>query len=301
MAKTRWFRALVLMWLWGCATELDAQQRIMLMDTTHTFSARWELEERYQQGTFLITPYKPVFIMPFDWSNNPNVAPTSENPDYTWTFDDLPLNAVEAKFQLSFKTKIAQGLFNGHGDIWAAYTQTSRWQVYNELSRPFRESNFEPEFILSFATNYRVLGFKASMASVSLNHQSNGRAAPVSRSWNRVIFMFSFEKPNWTILFRPWIRIPDTDDENPDITSTLGSGEIIVIKSFGKHQVSAQLRNTFDFVLPVKGSFQFDWAFPIMGRLQGYTQIFYGYGESMIDYNHLQARIGFGVALLMWK
>jgi phospholipase A1 len=55
--------------------------------------------------------------MPFDFSTDMNVAPASENPDYTWTGDDLPLNGVEAKFQLSFKTKIAQGLIRGNGDL----------------------------------------------------------------------------------------------------------------------------------------------------------------------------------------
>src|SRR3546814_1432332 len=74
------------------------------------------------------------------------------------------------------------------------YTQSSRWQVYNgEISRPFRETNYEPEILLVFRNNYQLGGWKGRMAAVGINHQSNGRADPLSRSWNRVMFNRSEE------------------------------------------------------------------------------------------------------------
>ena len=48
------------------------------------------------------------------------------------------------------------------------------------------------------------------------------------------------------------------------------------------------------------GAMQFDWAFPINKNLSGYMQVFDGYGESLIDYNHKATYVGFGVSLLNW-
>src|SRR3546814_5402600 len=85
------------------------------------------------------------------------------------------------------------------------YTQSSRWQVYNgETSRPFRETNYEPEILLVFRNNYQLGGWKGRMAAVGINHQSNGRADPLSRSWNRVMFNVGLDRENWAVMFRPW-------------------------------------------------------------------------------------------------
>ena len=92
------------------------------------------------------------------------------------------LQDIEAKFQLSFKTKFAENVFGDNGDVWMGYTQSSRWQVYNgENSRPFRETNYEPEVMLVFRNNYRIGGWNGRLAGIGINHQSNGRSDPLSR------------------------------------------------------------------------------------------------------------------------
>lgn len=278
----------------------NAQNGALLLDNDNV-SHRWETDSANRKPCFLITPYKPVYFLLGNYTNNTNSAPQSFNPVYTVPDSNtIPLNQTEFKFQISMKFKVLQNIFWGHGDLWAAYTQNSHWQLYNaKLSRAFRETNYEPEFILNFPVNYKVFGIHAHMLGLSLTHQSNGRNIPLSRSWNRIIFHAGFERPQWQIMAKAWYRIPDEEDENPQITSYTGRGELLIAHSFKHHQISVQLRNNLQ-VQNNRGSVLIDWSIPISGHLKGYIQLFNGYGESMIDYNHSQTTIGAGVSLINW-
>jgi len=266
-----------------------------------TMSQRWELDAVSRRKTFVITPYKPIYITAGRWSSNPNKQPVSGNPSYSLPFP-VNYNNYEAKFQLSLKTKALQQIFWGHGDLWIAYTQKAHWQIYNkELSRPFRELNYEPELILNFPTNFPLLGFKTRMLGIAVTHQSNGRTLPLSRSWNRVIFHAGLERGNWQLYIRPWIRLADKEDENPDITDYVGCGDVTVIRSFGRHQVSVIGTHSLRFTNTWgRGSIQGNWVFPISGNFKGLLQVSEGYGETLIDYNHRQTTIGLSVSLVEW-
>ncbi len=265
-----------------------------------TMTERWELDSTSRRSTFLVSPYKPVYLTAGRKSSNPNQQPTSENQLYTLPFV-VPYNKYECKFQLSFKSKIIQGLFTGSGDLWIGYSQKAHWQIYNsELSRPFRELNYEPEVILNFATHLPLLGFNTRMLSVIFNHQSNGRIIPLSRSWNRIIFQAGFEKKNWQVYLRPWIRLPDEEDENPAITDFIGRGEAVLTHNLRKHQLSLIATHSLKSGNKNRGSIQGNWVFPVWGNFKGQLQVSEGYGETLIDYNHRQATIGLSVSLVEW-
>ncbi len=267
---------------------------------SRSLSDRWELDSATRRGTFLITPYKPMFITAGRWSNNPNEQPYSENPAYSYPIK-IDLSNYEAKYQISLKVKTLQGIFGGHGDLWIGYTQKSHWQIYNaKYSRPFRETNYEPELILNFPVNFPVLGLRTRMLGISFTHQSNGRAIPLSRSWNRVILHAGFERGKWVVLLRPWWHIRDADDENPAITSYIGRGDALVIYKTKKHVLSLLGSHSLRWGAENRGQLQFDWAFPVWGNLRGNLQVLTGYGETLIDYNHNQTTIGLGVILVDW-
>ena len=195
----------------GAAPKFDPN--ISLLDR------RWELSEESKLGVWNIRAYQPVYLLPAFWTSDKNEFPSSPNPNNTVT-DKQNLSSTEAKFQISLKTKALENILGNNGDVWLGYTQSSRWQVYNsEESRPFRETNYEPEASLMFRTNYEILGLNARLLGVTLNHQSNGRSDPLSRSWNRVIFNLGFEKDNFALMVRPWYRVEENakDDNNPDI------------------------------------------------------------------------------------
>ncbi|MGH8052328.1 MAG: phospholipase A [Stenotrophomonas sp.] len=264
--------------------------------------SRWELAKDSKLGLFQLRAYKPVYLLPAFWSSKPNEMPHSPNPNNTVT-ESEELESTELKFQLSFKTKVAENLFGDNGDIWVGYTQSSRWQAYNsELSRPFRETNYEPEVMLTFRNGYSLFGWNGRMMGVSLNHQSNGRSDPLSRSWNRVIFNVGLDRENWAIMLRPWYRIPESrgEDNNPDIEDYIGRGDATLVYNRNGHELALTGRHSLRSGDRAHGSVQLDYGFPINNLLRGHVQVFDGYGESMIDYNHRATYIGVGVSLLEW-
>ncbi len=263
---------------------------------------RWELDTTATRGTFLITPYKPIYILPVRWSDNPNEAPYSgnDNLDYV-TPPGTNFNNLEAKFQISFKTKLLQGIFWNRVDLWTAYTQVSHWQIYNNaLSRPFREINYEPEIILNVPLNFKIFGFRARMAGVAFNHQSNGKSLPSSRSWNRIIFHAGFERKDWSVYIRPWLRLRSSQDDNPDISRYIGRGDANVIYTHNGQVFSLIASHNLELKTKIRGNLTFSWSYPIKGNLKGYLQASHGYGETLIDYNYKQTTVGIGVSLVEW-
>ena len=265
--------------------------------------SRWELARDSKLGIFNFRVYKPVYLMPAFWTSRVNDMPTSENPRNTVT-EPMQLDALETKYQLSFKTKAVENLFGDNGDIWIGYTQSSRWQVYNaEQSRPFRETNYEPEVLLVFRNAYHLLGWSGRMAAVGINHQSNGRGEPLSRSWNRIMFNIGLDRGNWALMLRPWIRVSDgDDDDNPRIEDYIGRGDATLTYVRGRNEFSLMGRHSLRGGDRSRGAVQFDWGFPIHRSLpmRGRLQLFHGYGESMIDYNHKATYVGLGVSLQEW-
>jgi phospholipase A1 len=262
-------------------------------------SKRWELNDPFKRGTFRFSEYKPVYILPVHYSGRPNPSPTSPAPEHAMLSPE-PANRTEVKYQLSFKTKIWENIINNHGALWFAYTQQSHWLLYNShVSSPFRETNYEPEVIFSLPMNVALPGLRWRMLNLGLVHQSNGRGLPLSRSWNRVYAQFGLERDNFALLLRSWIRIPDSNgnDDNPDISHFMGNGDVLINYSNGENVYSVLGRYSID---GGHGALQLSWGFPIVHMLKGYVQIFSGYGESLIDYNHDQTSIGLGLSLQDW-
>lgn len=283
-------------------SNIYASEGSKLTPNLSLLDSRWELSPESKLGTWNIRSYQPVYLMPGFWTSKKNEFPQSENPENT-VKEDQNLTSTEAKFQLSLKSKAVENILGDNGDLWLGYTQSSRWQVYNsEESRPFRETNYEPEASLIFRTNYDLLGLNWRMLGLTINHQSNGRSDPLSRSWNRVMLNLGFEKDNFALMVRPWYRFEEKreDDNNPEIKNYIGRGDMTAFYRYKEHDFSLMLRHTLKGGDENRGAVQFDWSFPISGRLRGQFQLFDGYGESLIDYNHRATYVGLGVSLMNW-
>lgn len=263
--------------------------------------SRWELARDSKLGNFNLRAYKPVYLLPAVWNSSPNRHPTSSDPNVP--AQPVSLKSVEAKFQVSFKTKALENLIGSNGDLWMGYTQTSHWQVYQgDDSRPFRESNYEPEVMLVFRNNYGLPGgWRGRMLGIGMNHQSNGRADPLSRSWNRVMLNIGMDREDWALTVRPWWRLSDgSDDDNPGIGNYMGRADATLVHVRDGHEFALMARHSLRTGGDSRGALQFDWGFPLTRTLRGHVQVFDGYGESLIDYNHRSTQVGLGISLLEW-
>ena len=212
------------------------------------------------------------------------------------------LDSIEAAFQLSFKFRV-WATDDRRWGAWVAYSQQSQWQLYNDsgnASRPFRETNYMPELILSYKPALQWGELQWNLATLAFNHQSNGRSDTISRSWNRLIASFGVEQGNLAVLGRLWWRIPEasTSDDNPTISDYYGWGDVSALYKWQGQSFAATLRGNPS---TGKGAGQLTWtSAPFFGPLRGYVKLFSGYGETLIDYNWNQTTIGVGVTLNDW-
>jgi len=239
--------------------------------------------------------HQPNYLLLGRYTTDVNTAPYQ--PLFEAFDDEADFENVEAKFQLSVKGRLLSTDDRRWG-LWFSYTQQSQWQLYSpEISRPFRETNYMPEIFGSFRPGVDIGGWQWNLLNFGYTHQSNGRADPISRSWDRLFVEAGFERDNFVLLARAWTRITEADyeDDNPDIVDYYGHGEITGIYKWRDNSFTLMGRGNLS---TGKGAAQFTWASrPLLGPLRGYVQVFTGYGESMIDYDWRQTTIGLGVTL----
>ncbi|WP_338725728.1 phospholipase A [Shewanella baltica] len=250
---------------------------------------------------FVITPHKVNYILPATYSPDPNMAPFAEDA----LINPYTLDEFEAKFQISFKFPIWYNVFGDNGHLFFAYTNQSYWQVYNkDTSSPFRETNHEPEVFMLFNNDWKIGSVTNSFWGVGAVHQSNGKSGPLSRSWNRLYATMIFDAGPLAFSTKVWWRIPEdkkTDphqargDDNPNIDDYIGRAEFIGVYGIDEHRFTLTLRTNLEDI--DRGSAEVTWSYPIVGNLRLYTQYFNGYGESLIDYNYHNQRIGIGISL----
>lgn len=265
---------------------------------THAIERKEIIEEKAINLPFVILPHRPNYIMPFVYTETPH------DEEYEQAIgDEWPgYSNVEAMFQISVKYQIHQFDEANKNRLYVAYTNRSFWQVYNErISRPFRETNHEPELFLQLTPNWGYI----NQITLSLNHQSNGQYQVLSRSWNRIIAGFYHRDGNSVYGLEPWWRIPETDkadpndptdNDNPDISKYLGYGNFLWYKKVGREGLLLRLGNNFDFDNN-RGYLELDFTFPMGRRFLGFVQYFEGYGNSLIEYNRYQRRIGIGIKI----
>lgn len=259
---------------------------------------RRALERHGDANPFVLTAHRPNYLLPLTWVDLP------ARDDGTGKHD------VEVQFQLSQKVLLIEDALLGHGDLYGAYTNRSFWQAYSRgRSSPFRETNHEPELILTFDSRIKLGGgFRLAGHHLILNHQSNGRSGAASRSWNRIILSALLERDNLVVAIRPWWRIPERSkhspsdargDDNPDIENYIGRIEVTTAWTRREHLYTVTLRNSLRPDRP-RGSVELSWSIPIHGHIRGTVRYFSGYGESLVNHRRTSQSLGIGFLVADW-
>lgn len=257
-------------------------------------------EKRTAFDPYIITPHKMNYILPVSMTNAINTEAYQGFSNWAENLEN-----IETEFQLSIKVPLlTKSIFTEGDQLFFGFTLQSWWQIYsNEISKPFRETNYQPEFFYFTPISFHPFGGNSALI-IGAEHQSNGRSQLLSRSWNRLYVTYLYEKRNFALSLRPWYRIPESEksdplssegDDNPDILDYMGHFELgMVYKFHQNYEFSVKARENF---ATHNGFIEFGVTFPLWGKLKGYAQVSSGYGESLIDYNYNQNRLGLGIAL----
>lgn len=267
---------------------------------TGALTERVQEEQAQALNPFVLTAHKHNYILPVSYSNRVN--------EFVYQQNDVPLREglrdVEVKFQISLKTQLNEkSLFFSRDALSLGITLEAWWQLYlSDLSSPFRESNYQPEIFYLVPLLWGPWGGNTAL-SLGLEHQSNGQVQGLSRSWNRLYATFIYERGPLLFALKPWYRLPEKakrspeeaeGDDNPDIVDFMGIGEAAFSWRNQTFEYSMRGRGNPS---TGKGAITIGMTFPLFARFRGFVQLFSGYGDSLIDYNHHQTRLGLGVAL----
>jgi phospholipase A1 len=232
-----------------------------------------------------ISLYKPNYLLPFSYMSSPDQAA------YPASNGTSPLMKTELTFQFSLKYPLIA--ITHRNTLYLAYTQLSFWQAY-QRSAFFRETNYEPEVFLSNQMGQTLGKYGPNFLNIGLVHQSDGEAGSLARSWNRAYLNAIWHQGPWLLSLKPWYIFHDSTyvDDNPDMASYMGYGSATVSYQFeNKQEVSLMGRTRA--VLAT-------WSFPIHRGLKGYVQLFSGYGQGLIEYDHSTNSLGLGIAFNDW-
>lgn len=220
----------------------------------------------------------------------------------TYFITGIPLNEQpsrsnsDVKYQVSFKQRLKKEPLPGGIIPYLLYSQKAFWNIY-ENSKPFSEINFNPGFAV--VRPFYLKGKRLTYATLSLEHESNGRDSIYSRSWNFLaLSLKSRLSDRWTVGVRSWIPFPDKTD-NPDLIKYVGYGELSASYEIISRRLTADMLFRKGSGVIDYGSLQTQLSWRPFKK-EDYLimlQLFQGYGESLIDYRVKTSMLRLGFVL----
>jgi len=207
--------------------------------------------------------------------------------------DKIMASNSNVKFQLSIMQKLTRSNLPFDTYLFIQFSQKTIWNVLQK-SMPMRDLNFNPGIGLGHIIVYK--NKYMGRAFLMIEHESNGKDGPTSRSWNKISLGANLIlTDNISAQIKTWIPIIDSDN-NRDILRYNGIGH------FGMNYRTDDKRFIFGLLSTWRTkSFSFntqwDFSFKMNNNENQYLFIQYynGYGENLLDYNHFKSilRVGF--------
>lgn len=241
------------------ATSTDAEQQAVVLDTNGL------------RGFF--RPYKDNYLIFGRMRMDDDSTPFSGEE-------------LDTKFELGLTFSLFEGRenFDFLAPLHVGYSQKSWWNI-SEESAPFTEHNYNPEIYWQFQQPQRpLLGNPPFVDVVGLEHQSNGQAGLLSRSWDRVYAQKEiYLLPQLSVGIKVW-DILGRDATNDDIRRYLGNGQLsVMFRPNDRTNLRWRIMRGSD----VK---TFSYTFDIYYRRPNVNGAFFiqyqdGYGEALASYN----------------
>ncbi|APJ02690.1 phospholipase A [Silvanigrella aquatica] len=227
--------------------------------------------------------YQDNYFLPYYYTASPyyNISNQMQN--------NTPVTNDEIKWQLSLYSLIYDW---DNLSIASSFTIKAFWQV--NTSRPwFRSADYNPELFIAYKFSNEI------KTTLGISHESNGKGDQFERSWNRLFANFKYTDDHFLFEFMPWI-IPIKNNEaveyqNDKIEDYLGREKITIGYKINYFETKLSIQNIEDLT---RIQYTFSESIQFSNHYAIYFQYFYGYGQSLLEYNHFTQAYGIGIQFM---
>lgn len=235
----------------------------------------------------------------------------------------------EVKVQLSFKIPLVRVYENGI--FYFGYTQRLFFQNGNfTSSSPMRDTDYQPELMFSHIFDLDVFGGVFKSATLSFRHLSNGEACGFqgrdgrilysnntatcgpfdrdkdaaflqrsdvigykSKSSNRIVLSLVYFNDFLRIDFDTWLPF-GSRFSTPNFYHYAGYADLKLSFRYKRHLLETKFYGIINNYADYKGALRASYTFKINKYVGAFFQYFYGYKDSLFEYNMLTSRLGLG-------
>ncbi len=210
------------------------------------------------------------------------------------TNKEISENTADAKFQISISQRLTKSVLPFKSTLFLTYTQKSFWDIYKNSS-PFADNNYNPGLTIMrpIIRNDLLKG----IASISVEHESNGLDSLDSRSWNYItISGVYFYNANFSIQTKLWAGW--LGDENKDLLKYRGHGLVALnYRSRDDRFWASVVLNPSEKFKSLNTTVEVNFRPNIKPNQYLFLQWYSGYGESMKDYSQYSSMVRVGICI----